>query len=149
LELADWVLRDAIRSAKEDGEWEREMDHFSLRSGEIRITPKMSKGIPIGFDTKGAGIQPAAQSPTKQVKQTLANALTSVVPHHKQQQEDESKRHHKSQPPKVTSYKAVPAIASKTVQAHDIYLAVPQHNNFGVELQPLPGTSSSNTSSSP
>jgi hypothetical protein len=101
LELADWVLRDAIRSTREDGEWEKEMDNFSLRSGEIRITPKLSKGIPIGFDTQGAGIQP------------------------------------KTKKAAVTPYNRIPGIATKTVNAHDIYLATPQHNNFGVELQSL------------
>ena len=102
------MLQDAIRSAREDGEWEREMDNFSLRSGEIRITPKMSKGIPIGFDTHGAGIQPATPKKAKS-----------------------------DQKAQVTSYKSVPAIATKTVKAQDVYMAVPQHNSFGVELQPL------------
>lgn len=101
------MLKDAIRSVKEDGEWEREMDNFSLRSGEIRITPKLSKGVPIGFDTEGAGIQPS--TPKKK----------------------------KESPVVVTAYTAVPAIATKTVKAQDVYMAVPQHGNFGVEMQPL------------
>ena len=99
------MLHDAIRSAKADGEWEREMDNFSLRSGEIRITPKLNKGVPIGFDTQGAGIQPAA---TQKKKEAV-----------------------------VTAYKATPAIATKSVNAQDVYMAVPQHNNFGLEMQPL------------
>lgn len=103
------MLKDAIRSAKDDVEWEREMDNYSLRSGEIRITPKLSKGVTIGFETQGAGIQP------------------SITP----------KKERADRKTQVTSYKAVPAIATKTVTAQDVYMAVPQHSNFGVELQPL------------
>jgi hypothetical protein len=102
LELADWVLKDARRSAKEDGEWEREMENFSLRSGEIRITSKVKKGILVGLETRGAGIH----SPTQKPKKT-----------------------------QVTPYAEHPSISTKTVTAQDIYSAVPQHNNFGVEMQ--------------
>lgn len=123
MELSDWSLKEAIRSAKDDGEWEREMDHFSLRSGEIRITPKLNKGIPVGFDTKGAGIQPGAVVGRK----LQATEVSS----------SESKSSKSYKPPTPTSYKAVPAIATKTVQAQDVYMAIPQHNNFGVEMQPL------------
>lgn len=54
LELADWVLEDALQSAKDDREWEKaELD--GLKAGEIRIRIKHGK-VPIGF-FKGAGIQ--------------------------------------------------------------------------------------------
>jgi hypothetical protein len=111
LELADWVLKDARRSAKEDGEWEREMENFSLRSGEIRITSKLKKGILVGLETRGAGIHSMAQ---------------------------------KAKKTQVTPYSEHPTISTKTVTAKDIYSAVPQHNNFGVEMQSL-GTESHET----
>lgn len=97
-------MKDARRSAKEDGEWEREMETFSLRSGEIRITSKLKKGIFVGLETRGAGIQPLAP---------------------------------KAKKTQVTPYSEHPTISTKTVTAQDIYSAVPQHNNFGVEMQSL------------
>ena len=111
MELADWVLKDAVRSAKDDGEWEREMDSCSLRSGEIRIVMNMEKGIPMGFATQGAGIQPLSKEGEKKKQETAK--------------------------PKVTAYEDIPAIATKTVKAQDIYQAAPQHASFGVELKPL------------
>lgn len=104
MELADWVLKDAKCSAKEDSEWEREMESFSLRSGEIRITSKLKKGILVGLETRGAGIQPLAQ---------------------------------KTKKTQVTPYNEHPTISTKTVTAQDIYSAVTQHNNFGVEMKSL------------
>ncbi len=53
LELADWDLQDAIRSARDDGEWEKEMKG-DMKGGEIRITLSVHEGIP-AFNTKGAG----------------------------------------------------------------------------------------------
>jgi hypothetical protein len=47
LELSDWVLQDAIRSAREDNEWESggiDMEvnnNGSVKSGELRITSSM------------------------------------------------------------------------------------------------------------
>lgn len=111
MELADWVLTDARRSAKEDGEWEREMENFSLRSGEIRITSKLKKGILVGLETRGAGMQPKAE---------------------------------KAKKTQVTPYSEHPTISTKSVTAQDIYSAVPQHNNFGVEMQSL-GTDNHDT----
>ena len=53
LELADWVLKDAVESAKEDHEWESEMDDTGvLRSGQIRITSQQGC-----LFTQGAGIK--------------------------------------------------------------------------------------------
>lgn len=51
--MADWVLEEALQSAKEDREWEKtELD--GLKSGEIRIRIKHGK-VPVGY-FKGAGI---------------------------------------------------------------------------------------------
>lgn len=86
------------------------MDTCSLRSGEIRIVMSMNKGIPTGFATQGAGIQPTSKKGDKKKKETKT---------------------------KVTAYEDIPAIATKTVKAQDIYQAAPQHDNFGVEMKPL------------
>ena len=58
LELSDWELKGAIQSAKEDVEWEHEMEgadtnQSSLKSGEIRITSSQDGGL----QAQGAGIQ--------------------------------------------------------------------------------------------
>lgn len=89
------MLADAIRSAREDGEWD-EMDvlETSLRSGEIRICLASSSSGRI-LQTKGAGI--VSSRPIQ------ANA--------------------------------VPAIATKTLKAQDVYQAGVQQNTCGVELK--------------
>jgi hypothetical protein len=111
LELADWVLKDAVRSAKEDKEWEHECaDEKALRAGEIRI--RYGKA---GFSAQGAGIR---------TKKTEAAADDG----------DEAKKIELS---KVTSEEAIPEIASKTVKARDMYAAAAQHDSFGVELKSL------------
>jgi hypothetical protein len=51
LELADWVLKDAIESCREDHDWEDEIDVATLKSGQIRMT--LNKGI---FCAQGAGL---------------------------------------------------------------------------------------------
>jgi len=113
------VLKDAVRSARDDGEWEQEMDHCSLRSGEIRITFNKST-VPVKIHTQGAGIQP---------RTTTSNKM-------------KTSEHNKNSKPQVTSIDAV-TIATKTARAQDLYQAGEQHNNFGVELKSLPSSSSS------
>ena len=115
LELADWNLKEALRSAKEDNEWEREMDDNSLKSGEIRITMNSE-----GFKARGAGIQ----SPSAKGKdQTASSPPTTPTK--------------KRTPVKPISKAAIPAIATKTVKAEDVVNAAEQHNQFGVELSTL------------
>ena len=101
-------MKAALRSAKEDHEWEREMDDNSLKSGEIRITMNSD-----GFQTRGAGISQvrAISPPTTPVK--------------------------KRTPVKPISKAAIPAIASKTVKALDVVNAASQDANFGVELSTI------------
>lgn len=94
LELADWVLKDAIRSAKEDREWEKDIDSCSLKSGEIRITMNMKGGVPVGYSAKGAGIQ------SKESKDLQEKKKKSV---------------------KLTPTTDIPAIATKTARAEDVY----------------------------
>jgi hypothetical protein len=119
LELADWNLKEAMRSAKEDNEWEREMDSNSLKSGEIRITVDKD-----GLKAKGAGIvfsprkgSAASQDEEVQRKAESAKKKTHVKP---------------------ISKAAIPSIATKTVKSEDVVNAASQHGNYGVELSTLP-----------
>lgn len=105
LELADWVLEDALQAAKEDREWEK-TDQDDLKAGEIRIRIKHGE-VPVGY-FKGAGIQ------QKEIKEEATPDKTKLVP--------------------TTN---VPAIATKSVSPQDVYKASPQHNQFGVEMQPI------------
>ena len=105
LELDDWVLEDAVRSAREDNEWEQDIDANELKSGEIRFT--MNK---MGLHAAGAGIR--------------KNVEAKVDP------KDEKK-------PVIIAYEGIPAIATKTVKAQDVYMAAQQHDNVGLEMKPL------------
>lgn len=60
LELADWILKDALRSAKQDGEWEDDVGAPNmLKSGEIRISK------PGAYKFRGAGIGNTSLVPKK------------------------------------------------------------------------------------
>ena len=91
-------MKDAVRSAKEDRELEKEMDSCSLKSGEIRITMNMKGGVPVSYTAQGAGIRKKNQVDAEKV--------------------DEETR---KRSVKVTPAKEVPAIASKSVKAEDVY----------------------------
>ena len=111
MELADWKLKDAIRSAREDNEWEREMDESSFKSGEIRITMDATKGL----QARGAGIVLGKAKETEPLAvDTPKKTLVKPIPKD-----------------------AIPAIASKTVKAKDVVEAAPQAGNFGLELSTL------------
>ncbi|GKY91247.1 hypothetical protein MPSEU_000098000 [Mayamaea pseudoterrestris] len=113
LELADWVLEDASQSAREDCEWEKDLDTNSLKAGEIRITS--SKGY---LNAKGAGIR---NGPIFVPEDDVPDDLES----------------HKVALPQITPPDSIPAIASKTTKAHDIYLAQQGQGEFGVEMKLL------------
>lgn len=118
LELADWELKEALRSAKEDNEWEREMDDGnSLKSGEIRITMGEE-----GLKARGAGIFLGKEA--RNIESTAATTSVSAAPK-------------KKEPTKPISKDAIPAIESKTVKAEDVVNAAPQQGNYGVELSTL------------
>jgi len=119
LELADWNLKEALKSAKEDNEWEREMDGSTLKSGEIRITMNSE-----GFNARGAGI---VRLPSLGVTKEKESGDESSSP--------PSTPAKKRTTVKPISKYAIPAIASKTVKAEDVVNAAEQHNNFGVELK--------------
>lgn len=136
LELADWDMKSAIKSAKEDIEWEREMDGDvgkstssaqKLKSGEIRITASSSGDI---RTLKGAGICFLRRriSPTCiSLDEDDYDAGAAPLPNPKQ--------------PVV--HRTAPAIATKTVQPQDVYrAAVTEHDNYGVELKDISKTSS-------
>jgi hypothetical protein len=114
LELADWILKDAVRSAREDNEWEQDIDANELKSGEIRFT--MNK---MGLHAAGAGIRKHG-SGVEPEGTKAKDEKTTVV-----------------EKPKVIAYEGIPAIATKTVKAQDVYKAAQQHDNVGLELQPL------------
>lgn len=115
LELADWHLADAMRSAREDNEWEQEMDGGTeaLRSGQIRITLNGGR-----LQAAGAGmVQPA----------TGATAATTNTSHLEAPDSPSagSTRSAVVTPPRewkrVTNPEALPDIATKTVKAQDVY----------------------------
>lgn len=92
LELADWVLKDAVHSAKEDNEWEEDFDANALRSGQIRITLNKHGA----FHAQGAGLSPKSSY-------------------------DEDDRVATLPTPKPTPESQAPDIATKTVKARDLY----------------------------
>ena len=59
LELADWDLEEAVRSASEGNEWDRayddDDDDDDDKSTDIRITVKLQGGIPVDFSASGVG----------------------------------------------------------------------------------------------
>ena len=48
--MADWDVEDAIKSAKEDGDWETNVEATG-ESGLIHITVKLRDGVPIDLQT--------------------------------------------------------------------------------------------------
>jgi LysM repeat protein len=196
LELADWDLKRAIRSAKDDQEWEREMmnddnnpdndtttggctktsttaaaaaatkSHHngmgSLRSGEIRITPRLSGTghTYIGFDTKGAGIITSKTSPTRTVVSLTNNTGSTfgnnAIEDDTRQVEttrsgnvDHDGTCAKMSTTAIHESNTTTTTTTTTTTFHtqtllpDIYA---QHNNFGVELQSIKPSSSKSTS---
>lgn len=155
LELADWILKDAIRSAKEDHEWEREMDDSTvLRSGQIRITMDNKRGC---LYTQGAGINKRDTTPTQQgtdtstapTNDTAAATSSSAAAHVNEGSDDRAAAGASvtsmfARGATTTSYPGVmPAIATKSVQLEDVYRASTQHASFGVELKSLGSSSMS------
>jgi LysM repeat protein len=119
LELADWELKDALKSAKEDREWESgdEVDYTAggdqikrLRSGQI--------GIKVGFKGK---------FPTFNLTGTGHSSSSKL----------------KGADDKTVVHSRPPAIATKSVLAEDLYNAAPEHESYGFELKVLPKRSQS------
>ena len=53
--MSYWDLEEAIQSAKEDGDWERDVEP---ESGGIHISVQLQNGVPVSFQTTGAGLKP-------------------------------------------------------------------------------------------
>jgi hypothetical protein len=107
LELADWELKDALQSAKEDREWEKEeLQGKELKAGQIGVRINFKGGKPL-MNLKGIG---------KSTKEALQKQMKKASTH------DESESSKCSEPPaKVKIYSAPPAIASKSVLAEDLF----------------------------
>lgn len=93
LELADWDVEEAVRSAQEDHEWEKDVEVVKpTKNKDIRITVKLQDGIPVDFAATGAGlVQPQGNN-------------------------DDKKKNKK-----LTVFDGVPAIATKSVRPQDVY----------------------------
>lgn len=90
LELADWDLKEAIRSMKEDSEWQKDdADDDDLKAGQIGININFKGGRPM-LRLKGAG-----QSSNRQGAKTKQNQ-------------------------KVVVHSKLPAIATKSVLPEDL-----------------------------
>lgn len=109
--MADWVLADATQSAREDFEWEKDLDTGAIRAGEIRFTS--NNGC---LNAQGAGIR----------NQSV------IVP-----DDDEDSDANINPFPPITSKEEIPAIASKTAKARDIYNAQQGQGEFGFEMKAL------------
>lgn len=128
LELADWELKDALQSAKEDMEWESGVDGDNdggngdqinnLKSGQIGIKVGFNGSIPT-FNLTGTGHSPSSKYVAKKSNKGYDD-------------KDKIKKE------KVVVHTRPPAIATKSVLAEDLYNAAPQHNSYGFELKPLP-----------
>lgn len=98
LELADWELKDAIQSAKEDREWEQEdgdgEDH--LKSGQIGVRVDFKGGQP-RVNLTGTGHSPSRRSVKEKQKEQIKPK------------------------PKPVVHSKPPAIATKSVLAEDLY----------------------------
>lgn len=127
LELADWELKEALKAAKEDREWEKGVDgeydgdvqNKSLKSGQIGIKVGFNGRIPT-FNLTGTG-----HSPSSKLKQRNKDSSKDKV-------ENSSKTE------QVVVHSRPPAIATKSVLAEDLYNAAHQHDSYGFELKALP-----------
>ena len=107
LELSDWELKDALQSAKEDREWEKEESHEEgLKAGQIGVRINFSGGKPL-MNLKGIG---------KSTKEALRKQMKKVS----RDDGSESPKSNGSNS-KVKIYSAPPAIASKSVLAEDLF----------------------------
>lgn len=126
LELADWILKDAVASVHEDGEWEKDINSAArLGPGEIRITMDIKAGAGIGF--QGAGLSGLPNRNTERPESIQEDDAQPT-------QADIQKKKEKLVAAPVES---MPAFVSKNTKPEDLVNAAHQHNNFGVELKPL------------
>ncbi|VEU33513.1 unnamed protein product [Pseudo-nitzschia multistriata] len=129
LELADWELKEAVQSAKEDREWEigdgiddenGQYQAKSLKSGQIGIKLGFSGNIPT-FNLMGSG---------------HSSSFKLLMKKSNKSYEKKNESHFEKETTIVHS--RPPAIASKSVQVEDLFNAADQHNSYGFELKPIP-----------
>jgi LysM repeat protein len=155
LELADWELKAALQSAKEDREWEngsdvgsgggddddnvvgmshdddtdpkREKNEIKKKRSGRGITLKSGQiGIRVGFNSAGIPVLKTMKGTGAPKKESTSIYESDLAA------SDSSQR---TQKVKVHSH--LPAIATKSVLPEDLVNAAPQHNAFGFELQEL------------
>jgi LysM repeat protein len=146
LELADWDLQEALRSVKEDREWEEGDDTVDGESNDYESTTEAnSNEDEFGhkssrYRTLKSG-QIGIKATFSRAGQTILNLKgTGHSPFHKgsSRSGSGSGRADKSKVEKVVIHAKPPAIATKSVLPEDLYNAAPQHNAYGLELQELP-----------
>jgi LysM repeat protein len=132
LELADWELKDALQSAKEDQEWENSAEGYDNEDGEYKVNNLKSGqiGIRVGFN---------GSIPTFNLTGTGHILSKSFISKKKESlDDDEGNSSTTKKKEKVVVHTRPPSIATKSVLAEDLYNAAPQHNSYGLELKPLP-----------
>ena len=110
LELADWDVQEAVRAARQDkesrqdplvvvdkeGDDDNGSKKSSTSSGDIHITVKLQKGMPVDIRATGAGLQPPQSNQTASSSTRQSNKKNGV-------------------------FDGVPAIATKSVRPQDVY----------------------------
>lgn len=103
MELSDWIVEDAIISAREDYEWEEQVDDELKRAGgDIRITVNLKEGVPVGFRAQGAGDTAVYGKMDEAAERKKIESITCGVD--------------------MTIYEGVPANATKNVSPQDLYM---------------------------
>jgi len=128
LELADWELKDALQSAKEDWEWESGGDGDNNGDDQMKNLKPGQIGIKVGFvgriltfNLTGTGHLSSSKLLMKKSKKRSGDKSESFLT--------------KGQ---VVVHSRPPAIATKSVLAEDLYNAAPQHDSYGFELKTFP-----------
>jgi len=120
LELADWVLKDAVQSARDDSSWETKLPEGQLQPGEIRVMMNVQShpeaGHMLNFSAQGAGYSSRMPNSLAEEEEKTNNEPTSMKP-------VDPKR-----------------VQTTAVQPEDIHNVSPTHNSFGVEMQSLSPT---------
>ena len=114
LELADWDLNDALKSLKEDREWQKEeASDDQLKAGQIGIKIDFKGGRP-NLWLKGVGNGFKKKSPKKKEVPTESKV-------NEQEQEPEPEEKPSPAKQKVVVHSKPPAIATKSVLPEDLY----------------------------
>jgi len=109
LEATNWNIAEAVRSAREDGDWDKDCavcssgddDNSGTTKSSIQITVKLQPGENEHSNFQAGPVQPSSKMP------------------------------------KPITYENLPAVATKNVRPQDIYNAAPQHQQYGFELKDL------------